>query len=73
MVESTVLIWILEVLTEKINRTTLPVNGSVRPHGVAAISPVPAGIIQARSACQWRPSINQRFHVRSRDKTCPLL
>ena len=29
MVESTVLIWILEVLTGEINRTILPVNGSI--------------------------------------------
>lgn len=74
MVESAMLIWVFEVLTEDINRTILPVNGSItdswefmRPHIVAAISS--ARIIQAMSTLQ--PLINQRFHAR-RDKTYPI-
>ena len=78
MVESTVLICVLEVLTEEISHTILQVNWSitdsrtfVRPHIIAGVSPVAAEILQARSV--WQPSTIQLFHARSRDKTYPIL
>jgi hypothetical protein len=49
MVESTVLICILEVLTEEINCTVLPLNGSNMDSRRFVIPHVVAGILLPRS------------------------